>query len=238
MRKCMAFLTAAALVLTLGLAPAQPPEGGRGKGGGMMSRAGGAMLIAVPKVQDDLKLSDDQKAKFKAFREEQMAKMQDMFAEGRPDPDKIREMTESAEKKINDILTSDQQKRYQQIKWQQASVAAFNDKKVQEALDLSDEQKEKVKGLAEDFQQDSMEIRREAGRDMRAANEKITALRKETMEKITGVLTDKQKEQWKGLIGKPLELKPEDFQGMMGGRPGGKGGERSKKADPPKKIDD
>lgn len=63
------------------------------------------------------------------------------------------------------------------------------------------------------------------------------------MEKIEGVLTDKQKEQWKTLRGKTLELKPEDFQSMMGGRARDKGGDRPKakggKGNPPKtKIDD
>jgi len=51
---------------------------------------------------------------------------------------------------------------------------------------------------------------------------KMAALNKETMEKVSGVLTDDQKKAWKDLTGEPFEFKPDP--GQFGGRGKKKGG--------------
>jgi len=75
---------------------------------------------------------------------------------------------------------------------------------IQDKLKLTNEQKEKVKT-----------INQEAGEKMRdlfqggfneEARTKMTQLLKETMDKITGVMTDDQKKTWKEMTGEPFEV--------------------------------
>jgi Spy/CpxP family protein refolding chaperone len=254
MRKFMMCLTAASMLLAIGFVSAQPPRQGRGGGmGGMMMQAGGAGLANVAKVQEELKITDEQKTKLREVSEEQRTKRQEMMnkmrEEGGFDREKMQEMAreqaEALDKKVKSILKDDQYKRLEQIKWQQAGVLAFNDKKVQEVLKLTSDQKDKFKGMAEEMQQDMQEIFREAQGNFREAGDKVAALRKEAAEKAMKSLDDKQQTQWKEMLGKPFELKMEDLMQGMGGAGGrgkgdrkGGGKDDAKRKDPPKKIDD
>ena len=76
---------------------------------------------------------------------------------------------------------------------------------IQDKLKLTNEQKEKVKT-----------INQEAGEKMRdlfqggfseETAKKMAELRKETMDKATGVLSDDQKKTWKEMTGKPFEFR-------------------------------
>jgi hypothetical protein len=51
---------------------------------------------------------------------------------------------------------------------------------------------------------------------------RVAALRKETMETATAVLTDDQKKAWKDLTGEPFEVKREPPRGGPRGGPGEK----------------
>jgi hypothetical protein len=53
---------------------------------------------------------------------------------------------------------------------------------------------------------------------------KMAALRKETMDKVTSVLTEDQKKTWKEMTGQPFEIK---FEAPQGGRRG-RGQEKDK----------
>ncbi|HMC90517.1 MAG TPA: hypothetical protein VKI17_13265, partial [Gemmataceae bacterium] len=61
------------------------------------------------------------------------------------------------------------------------------------------------------------------GGDQAEARKKMAAVQKETMEKITAVLTDDQKKTWKEMTGEPFEYKPDPGEGF--------GGRRGKKKD-------
>ena len=50
---------------------------------------------------------------------------------------------------------------------------------------------------------------------------KLQALHKETLDRASAVLTDKQKEQWKEMTGEPFQIR---WEGRRGG--GGGGGDR------------
>ncbi len=233
-------LAAAALATAIvGLAVAQPPGGGRG-GMQAMRGAGGLMMLRSPDVQKDLKITDEQKTKLEDAvkketekRQEQMASMKD----GGFDKDKMqaafKEMAEMADKTIKDILNADQQKRLKQITWQQAGSAAFADKDVESGLKLTDEQKDKIKGINDEMREDVQNIARESQGNREEMQTKIVALRKETMEKAEGVLTADQKKSFSTMLGAKFEGKIE--MGMGGGQ--GKGG-RTKSKDKDKKDGD
>jgi Spy/CpxP family protein refolding chaperone len=233
------FSVAAAALATaiVGLAVAQPPGGGRGMGMQGMRGAGGLMLLRSPDVQKDLKITDEQKTKLEDAVKKETEKRQEQFAamkDGGFDKDKMqaamKEMAEAADKTIKDILNADQQKRLKQITWQQAGSAAFGDKDVESGLKLTDEQKDKIKGINEEMQEDVRNIARESQGNREEMQTKITALRKETMEKAEGVLTADQKKAFTAMLGAKFEGKIETGmgggQGKGGGRNKGKGGDK------------
>jgi Spy/CpxP family protein refolding chaperone len=180
----------------------------RGGGGGF---GGIGMLLNNKSVQEELKLNDDQVQKVRQIAKEAREKHAEEFKEAQGDFGKIREiakaMNDEIEKGAKDVLTPEQMKRLQQIELQQRGADAFTDEKVQEKLKLTDDQKEKVKTITEDARKEAKEIFANAGEDREGARKKFAALRKETMGKVTEVLTDEQKKTWKEMVGEPFEVK-------------------------------
>jgi len=220
-------------VAIVGLAIAQPPGGGRGGMRGM--QGGGLMILGSPDVQKDLKLTDAQKEKLNKAREEGQTKMREVFGMFKEDPDKGKaagkELAEWGEKQVKQILDADQQKRLKQIQWQQEGADAFNDKDVGAALKLTDEQKEKIKGINEEANEDRRNIFQESRGNQEEIRTKMAALRKETMERAEKVLTADQQKSFTALLGPKFEGKIE-MPGMgqgKGGRNKDKGGDKEKK---------
>ncbi len=80
-------------------------------------------------------------------------------------------------------------------------------------LNLTDEQKPKVKTVLEDQQKKMQELRSDSSLDQEARREKFQALRKETEKKMKGILTEEQFQKYK----------------EMGPRMGKKGGNKAEK---------
>ncbi len=203
-----------------------------GMGGGP---GGPLMLLTNKSVQQELKVDDTQAEKLNSFAQglrekqgEQFQKLQDLSQEERRA--KMQELGQamSAEirKGLTDILKPEQVKRYDQIVLQQMGVlGAPAMPRVQEALNLTDDQKSKLRAIMEE----QSEARRElfqgggggGGGPSPEAMAKMTELRKKGNDKAMAILTDSQKSSWKELTGEPFEVKLEPGQG-----PGGPGGGR------------
>jgi Spy/CpxP family protein refolding chaperone len=221
---CKATLTLAlvALMASPALAQRQRPGGGRGGFGR------GGNLLTNKSVQEELKLSKDQKDKLEAINKEMreaFGKLRDLSQEERRE--KMQALIkESAEKtkKVRESLTSEQKKRLKQIETQQRGIRAFSDKKVQEALKLTDEQKTAIKEIGDDVQKKVAEETKDlTGRERFTKGREIrTKLNKEAMGKIAAKLTAEQKKTWKELVGAPFEIKFERPMGPGGRRPGGR----------------
>jgi hypothetical protein len=108
------------------------------------------------------------------------------------------------------LLKPEQVKRLKEIDLQQAGVAAFTRVEVEKALKLNDEQKGKVKAIAEESSTKMRELRggTGGGRPQRTDQEKVTALRKEMMNKGLEVLNDEQKGTWKTMVGEAFAVVP------------------------------
>lgn len=220
-----ALLAAGLAVVLAGAASAQQPRGfGMGMGMG-----GAAQLLNNKSVQEELKLSEEQITKAREISEKSRAKMTEMRGElqGLSFEEigaKMRPIAEEANKAAAEILKPEQQKRLRQIELQQRGVGAFTDTKVQEALKLTDDQKDQIKTIAADVQKDTGEIMRgmrDAFGDqekMAEIRKKMESVRKEGLEKVTSLLTADQKTSWKEQLGAPFEMKMEPQR-----RPGGEG---------------
>lgn len=204
-----------------GLASAQPPQRGQRPGGGGMggARATPQFLLANEAVQKELKLTDEQIEKVKAF-----APAQGRGAGGgggggaggggRGRGQGNQEAAQAAEKFVKESLTEPQQKRFKQIRFQVMEVSAFGNEEVQSALKFTDEQKSKVKTLLEDMNKERQELMPQrgggggggGGGNPGEMQEKLAALTKTYTDKVHGVLTADQKSSWKELIGAEFKL--------------------------------
>jgi hypothetical protein len=196
-------VTVGVTVAAVGLALAQGGGGGGfGFGFGKGGNTNPVTLINREDVKKELKLTDEQLAKV---------------------PDALW-------KAIGEVLTPDQTKRLRQIVLQQRGAAAFTDPKVQTALKLNDDQKDAIKSAIETQTKEMKELFAGGGFGKGkgkggGAFDKIQEIQKATMEKITGVLTARQKTQWNEMIGEEFKLQP------FGGFGKGKGGFGKKKND-------
>ncbi len=198
---------------------------GFGAGGGAGRGFSVGALLRNDQVQEELKLTDDQKGDVQKAGETVRAKYKDEMDKARADMDfqKMGELQktqgEDLEKAVAGVLKADQTKRLKQIQVQVAGLAAFSMDDVQSALKLTDAQKKEIKDVTDGLQKDTQDAFQGAQGDrekMADAMKKIQTLRTDALDKIVKGLTDDQKKEWKDLTGDKFEL---SF-GRPGGRPG------------------
>jgi Spy/CpxP family protein refolding chaperone len=184
-------------------------RGGRGGagGGGMMGGPPSMVRIAGnEKVQEALKVSDDQKSKIEKINEESRSAMREQFqGGGRPDPEKMRKMRDEETEKLDKVLDEAQQKRLMGIFVQVMGAGAVMDPAVGKAIGLTDDQKSKLR--------EAMGPPPEG----RAAGGQGFQERREKMEKeVMSVLTEDQKSKLESLKGEKVDIDPASLRG--GGR--------------------
>ncbi len=200
MRSVMTWAVALGVVLaTTELVSAQ--------GRGMM---GGPGLLLNPGVQEELKLTDEQKEKARTFAEKFGEKVREAFQNAQGDFQKlqteIQKLSTTGLKDAAEFLKPEQVARLKQISRQQAGLNALaNDEELQKELKLNDEQKEKIKKLADEQREKVMELFQAGGGP--ETREKMQALRKEYNGKVQDVLTGEQTKAYKELLGKPYEVR-------------------------------
>lgn len=218
--------TSGLLTLALGLAVvvAAPrtsnAQGGRGMmGGGMGGPMAGFGALMSPNGQKELNLTEEQVEKIREIGEGMRSTMMEKFQSLQDVPQEerqgkmqalMKEVADGVETELKGILKDDQLKRYKQISIQAAGLDAFSRDDVAKALELTAEQKAKIKSIGEDLRSEMMGLREQFQDDMQGAMRKMQELRSGALDKVKSSLTDKQKEQWTDLIGKP-------FQMQMGG---------------------
>lgn len=228
-------LAAAFAVAVAGAAQAQRQPGGQGGRGGMgMQQSVMTTLLTNAELQKELKITDEQKKTLKPAMdkaEEQMKKMREMFAGGGGPPDREamqkmmedgRKMADEAKALVEKALTPDQVKRAKQIEVQAMGMRAFANDEIAKTLKVTDDQKEKLKSVMEEFGKESQDLRQEYGirgfgggggggappspEKMAEYQKKNKALTDETMEKVMKAMTDDQKKAWKEMTGEPFDV--------------------------------
>lgn len=209
------FIAIAALTLlaaSIGMASAQGGAG-RGQGrGGFGGRGGGGLgMLRVKEVQEELKMTQPQIDKVDAKQQEVQQAIQTLvqnaggFQNMSPeDRQKLMpKMQEIQTKAVADILDTKQQKRFHQLELQQQGAMAISRPEVSKELALTDDQKTKIKDIQQAQQDKMREIFQGAGQggDRAAMMQQMQALQKAAGDKITALLTDAQKAQWKAMQG-------------------------------------
>lgn len=228
---------------------AQPGGGGGRQGGGMMMGGGRggfgggpASLVNRKDVQEDLKLTDEQKSKLSDLQRKQREEMQAArgngggaaggggrgggFGQDMSDADREKMMAEMKarmeknEKDVFAILTAEQVVRIKQIYVQLQGNRIVTDEKYQKELGFTDAQKAKVKSL-QDGQREAMTAVFEKMRNGEMERDEMTALMEKNNkimdEELGKVLTAAQKEKLKTMSGSPFKATDQPRQGGRGG---------------------
>jgi hypothetical protein len=202
-------ITVGALVLLTSPARAQRAGGIEGSAG----LGGGPILLIVPNVQEELKLSEDQRRIVPQTIQEIMSGHRDAIANlGVLTPGERVRKQRAITRTMNDeartalSLSSEQSRRFDQIGLQQLGIEAFIDPDVQARLKLSDEQIGKIREISSDARGRFQEIVKELREDREEALRKIRQLQKDLMARAQAELTDEQKASWKEMTGEPFEV--------------------------------
>jgi Spy/CpxP family protein refolding chaperone len=197
-------LTAGLVLLAASPAFAQPRPGGFFR---MMQDPNTYMLLRGEKVQDELKLTDEQKADLKKVVDKYGDDIRTAFMG--MDFKKAQELMKSASDDDDKVLKPDQMKRINQLKVQAAGLYAFGKDDVVTALKLTDKQKKDIAGQKDDLDKNAKDLFDNAQGDqdkMRDAFRKVLAMRKEAVDKVVDGLNDDQKKAWKELTGDKFEF--------------------------------
>lgn len=232
---------------------AQPPGGGFGFGQQSLF----STVLTNKALQEELKVTDAQKEKFKALAEKNAEaskkrgeSYKEKFADAQGDQDKVKDLFsamqkefqkdgEATAKAVEEMLTSEQVKRIKQIDRQRGGVGAFVKDDNIKALGMSDEQKSKIKTIVDEYRKDVQEVRKSSGGSFKdgkftfdkekfeAGQVKEKKLTKAAQGDIDEVLTDDQKKMWKEMLGEPFDTTK--LFAFPGGFPGkGKDKEKTK----------
>ncbi len=202
-----------------------PPGGGRGFGG--PGGGGGLEVLMDENVRKELDIVDDQANKIRTISEKMRDEMREMFSGMRDIPEadrqakfaelreKMQARAQSMQKEIDEVLLPQQRDRLKQVMLQsrmrnQGTSDSLMSDEIAKELDITDEQKQKLREAAE-----------QAQTEMR---QKIEKLRQEAEQKVISVLTTAQQEKLKKLIGNKIEFAQPQFGRGGPGGPGGPGG--------------
>jgi hypothetical protein len=217
--------------------PGGPGGAGGGQGRGMRGMGGMRMnpfsLLNVKEVQDELKITADQKTKIEAlqteYREAQRKAFQDARDSGSTDQDAMmkasQKLTDDTTKKLNAILSAEQQKRLKELRVQQAGNMALLQPDLQKELEFTTKQKDDAKALQQKLMQAMMDVRQKVQNQELTQEEaqKLYTKNNETMgAELLKLLTTDQATKFKAMSGAAFKF-PKDMPGMGGmGGPGGR----------------
>jgi hypothetical protein len=182
----------------------------------LVSALGGPFIVIRDKVLDELKVSDEQKEKLLAYTMEQIMEtgpFLDSLKDAGDDREKqLNEHRKKAHEKLakvlNETLKAEQFKRLRGIVLQQERGFALGQGEVVKDLKITDEQRQKLIAITQEFQKKVKPLIKEAqtGGKPEEIRPKVLAMRDETAKKLEAVLNDEQKQKWKAMLGEPFDL--------------------------------
>lgn len=194
--------------------------GGFGGPGGFQGGGGGGLLglAGRPEVQEALGFTADEKDYVRliaeGMRDSAREAMQNQEGDFRERMQRMREFfakqAKETEEQLTEAIGQDKVKRLKEIEIQLMGFRALMDREseVAKAVELSDEQREKLGDAVQEVEEELQEIRR-----------------KKVEEKLMGIFSSSQKSKWEELTGKPIDFKlrpvrRERRDGEGGGRRG------------------
>jgi len=262
------FLALCVLSLAVSSASAQDQEkprrggggfgGGRGGPGGMGQDTVG--ILRMPEVQKELGLDEAKKKEATAIvektEEELRGSVNFRELQGLSNEERQKKMEELGKKReeanqkaldqLAKVLDAKQLERFKQLRLQREGVTALARPEVAQKLELSQEQKDKIKKIQDEARQAAGNFGQLSDEERRDFFAKAEERRQKVNADVLAVLTPSQKENWDKMLGAKFEFPRGGFggpggggrRGGPGGAPGGGGGEKGEKKRPEAKKDE
>jgi Spy/CpxP family protein refolding chaperone len=161
------------------------------------------MLLRQKSVQDDLKITEAQSRKIHAFADKQWKKVQTLRNSSEDERDREFEaMAKANQEFLQNTLMPQQQKRLNEIAMQVAGLLWVMRSDVATSLNLTDEQKQKIRQLHREAHKEAQEALRSNNGTVEA--EKSREMRQSNRKRLMSVLTDEQKAKWREMTGTPF----------------------------------
>jgi hypothetical protein len=175
----------------------------------VLRAAGQLYLLGQAAVLDELRLNEGQRAKVQELSARVAEQRKESFHDlGRLSPaERGRRFLEQAranEASVNAILTEGQRQRLRQIGLQADVVGAFRDPEVVVALQLTAEQREKIRGIEEEMFFSLMRVVR-PGLPPEVRDQAPERRERLPSERILAVLTEEQARKWREMTGEPFK---------------------------------
>jgi Spy/CpxP family protein refolding chaperone len=166
-------------------------------------------LAQLDEVRAELKLSDEHQQQIEDLNDELAEGLRTAFQDAGGDWDKMREAMNKRQKEVNDkldkLLDPAQRKRIQEVYIQVNGAGALQDEAVAKALQLTDEQAEKLEEVREASRDEFMNAGlRDLDDEERA--KKIDELTKSRDDKAIAVLTEEQRADFNEMKGEELKV--------------------------------
>ena len=111
-------------------------------------------------------------------------------------------------KSANDIFNDQQRAHYGQLELQYRGLGALNDPNVQKQLNLTEQQRGQLRGLADWNQQQLQDINKIGATDSTQAQKLYDTYRQESQNRLNKFLTPEQQQTWRTMTGDPYTFKP------------------------------
>ncbi len=176
---------------------------------------GGPFLVFRDSVQEELKLSEDQKQalleRFPDYAQETkkvFERIQDLKP-GEPEKELQSHRRKAREKLsvlLKETLKAPQIQRLRQLELQQEGPFALGRPEIVKELHITDEQRQQFMGVVEAMQKqiEALVQEAESGGNREEIRPKVMQIRKEHAGRIEAILSDTQKRQWQDMLGKPF----------------------------------
>ncbi len=190
------------------------PGGGPGKGPDML---GARSVIFRATVQDELKLSGDQREKLQERLEITNNQINEFFQKAQDlKPDERGKKMQEFQMKANEQLAAflkktlkdDQLQRLRELELQREGLFAVIQPEVARELKIMDEQRQHFMGVIQEMQKKIIPLIKDAesGGNPQEIRPKIMKIRREHEGRIEALLSDAQQKQWRAILGKPFAL--------------------------------
>ena len=175
---------------------------------------GSSFLVFRDKVQEELKLTKEQKEKLEQHLRELLPDAMQFFQkiEGlKPEERKkeLRSIPPKARKLaavLKETLNEGQRTRLRQLELQREGL--FGSGEIWKELQVTDEQRKQFMALIQQTQKKTQTLMEELqkGGNPEEIQPKVMKIREDLEGKLEALLTDAQKKQWKEMLGKPMDL--------------------------------
>jgi len=133
----------------------------------------------------------------------------------------------------NVITDPEARQRFNQMSWQYRGYGAFNDPMVQQKLNLTPEQRQKLNEYYTDWTTHMNDLSGTFAKDSTAGGRQYEQMRKQYDERVNSVLNQQQQQAWRQMTGERYNFQPNVYfpngnqgsKGGQGGQQGGQGGQ-------------